>query len=74
MIYSHFFGPVGIKRKRATFGAFAMATKEAAVPLVIPIIIMGGILTGQFTPSEAGVIAGEGHPQHGQRSDQEFWN
>ena len=57
MIYSHFFGPVGIKRKRATFGAFAMATKEAAVPLVIPIIIMGGILTGQFTPTEAGVIA-----------------
>ena len=57
MIYSHFFGPVGIKRKRATFGAVAMATKEAAVPLVIPIIIMGGILTGQFTPTEAGVIA-----------------
>ena len=57
MIYSHFFGPVGIKQKRATFGAFAMATKEAAVPLMIPIIIMGGILTGQFTPTEAGVIA-----------------
>jgi C4-dicarboxylate transporter DctM subunit len=57
MIYSYFFGPVGIKRKRATFGAFSTATKEAAVPLVIPIIIMGGILTGQFTPTEAGVIA-----------------
>ena len=24
---------------------------------MIPIIIMGGILTGQFTPTEAGVIA-----------------
>jgi len=57
MIYSYFFGPVGVKRKRATFGAFSAATKEAAVPLVIPIIIMGGILTGQFTPTEAGVIA-----------------
>src|SRR5207247_9091207 len=57
MIYSYFFGPVGVKRKRASFGAFSQATKEAAIPLVIPIIIMGGILTGQFTPTEAGVIA-----------------
>src|SRR6187399_2513658 len=44
MIYSHFFGPVGVKRKRATFGQFTTAAKEAAVPLMIPIIIMGGIL------------------------------
>src|SRR5215467_1159285 len=57
MIYSHFFGPVGVKRKRATFGQFAVATKEAAIPLMIPVIIMGGILTGQFTPTEAGIIA-----------------
>src|SRR6476620_4241812 len=57
MIYSHFFGPVGLKPKRATFGQFTTATKQAAVPLMIPIIIMGGILTGQFTPTEAGVIA-----------------
>ena len=57
MIYSHFFGPVGIKRKRATFGEFSTAAKEAAVPLMIPVIIMGGILTGQFTPTEAGIIA-----------------
>lgn len=57
MIYSHFFGPVGLKHKRATFGQFSAASREAAIPLVIPIIIMGGILTGQFTPTEAGVIA-----------------
>ena len=57
MIYSHFFGPVGFKRKRATFREFSTATKEAAVPLMIPVIIMGGILTGQFTPTEAGIIA-----------------
>jgi tripartite ATP-independent transporter DctM subunit len=57
MVYSHFFGPVGIKRKRATFGQFSTAAKGAAVPLMIPIIIMGGILTGQFTPTEAGIIA-----------------
>src|SRR6266496_89864 len=41
MIYSHFFGPVGFKHKRATFGQFSAATKEAVVPLVIPMIIMG---------------------------------
>ncbi len=57
MIYSYFFGPVGVMRKRASFGAFATATKEAAVPLMIPFIIMGGILTGQFTPTEAGIVA-----------------
>jgi tripartite ATP-independent transporter DctM subunit len=57
MIYSHFFGPVGIKRRRATFGEFGGAIRAAAVPLMIPIIIMGGILTGLFTPTEAGVIA-----------------
>ncbi len=57
MIYSYFFGPVGLKHQRATFGQVGTAAKEAAVPLVIPLLIMGGILTGQFTPTEAGVIA-----------------
>jgi tripartite ATP-independent transporter DctM subunit len=57
MIYSHFFGPVGIKKPRAGFGAFATALKDSALPLVIPLIIMGGILTGWFTPTEAGMIA-----------------
>jgi tripartite ATP-independent transporter DctM subunit len=57
MIYSHFFGPVGVKRQRATLGQFSTAAKAAAIPLMIPIIIMGGILTGQFTPTEAGIIA-----------------
>jgi C4-dicarboxylate transporter, DctM subunit len=57
MIYSYFFGPVGEMRPRATFGQFTTATKRAAIPLLIPVIIMGGILTGQFTPTEAGIIA-----------------
>jgi C4-dicarboxylate transporter, DctM subunit len=57
MIYSYFFGPVGVKRERATLGQVGAAAREAAVPLLIPILIMGGILTGQFTPTEAGVIA-----------------
>src|SRR5690349_6633514 len=49
MIYSHFFGPVGIRRRRSSFGEVAEATKGAAIPLVIPVIIMGGILSGFFT-------------------------
>lgn len=31
--------------------------KEAALPLGTPVIIIGGILSGQFTPTEASVIA-----------------
>lgn len=57
MVYSHFFGPVGIRRQRSSFGAVGAAAKSAAVPLVIPVIIMGGILSGFFTPTEAGVVA-----------------
>ncbi|HZQ72338.1 MAG TPA: TRAP transporter large permease [Burkholderiales bacterium] len=57
MIYSHFFGPVGMKRRRATLREFAAAARGAALPLIIPVIIMGGILTGWFTPTEAGVVA-----------------
>ena len=57
MVYSHFFGPVGVRRRRATFPEVAAAVKGAALPLVIPVIIMGGILGGFFTPTEAGVVA-----------------
>ena len=57
MIYSFFFGPPGILRPRATLAQFSAATKAAALPLVIPLIIMGGILTGWFTPTEAGLVA-----------------
>ncbi len=57
MIYSRFFGPIGVLRKRATFRQFADAAKASALPLMIPFIIMGGILSGFFTPTEAGLIA-----------------
>ena len=57
MIYSHFFGPIGVMRPRSSFGEVSEAAKGAAVPLVIPVIIMGGILSGFFTPTEAGVVA-----------------
>src|SRR5690349_20692128 len=43
MIYSHFFGPIGVMRTRSSLGEVTDAMKGAVVPLVIPIIIMGGI-------------------------------
>ena len=57
MIYSHFFGPVGIRKPRASLCDFADAARASALPLMIPLIIMGGILTGWFTPTEAGMVA-----------------
>jgi C4-dicarboxylate transporter DctM subunit len=57
MIYSYFWGPVGVMKKRAPFTEVAVAARGAALPLIIPVIIMGGILTGWFTPTEAGMIA-----------------
>ena len=57
MIYCYFFGPVGFRRPRATFRQFAGAAAEAALPLMIPVILLGGITTGWFTPTEAGVVA-----------------
>jgi len=57
MIYSHFFGPVGVRKQRASFAQLSSAVRGASLPLVIPVIIMGGILGGFFTPTEAGVVA-----------------
>ena len=37
--------------------AFTHATKEAALALMMPVIILGGIYGGVFTPTEAGAIA-----------------
>jgi C4-dicarboxylate transporter, DctM subunit len=57
MLYSYFFGPPGIKKPRASFGEMAVATRAALLPLMIPIIIIGGVVTGTVTPAEAGMIA-----------------
>src|SRR5947209_3857664 len=40
MVYSHFFGPLGVKKRRASLCEFFDAARNASVPLVIPIIIM----------------------------------
>jgi C4-dicarboxylate transporter, DctM subunit len=57
MIYCYFFGPSGMRKPRAPFRQVVFATADAALPLMIPVILLGGILTGWFTPTEAGVVA-----------------
>ena len=57
MIYCYFFGPLGKRKARASLGEVAHAARDAALPLMIPVILLGGILTGWFTPTEAGVVA-----------------
>jgi C4-dicarboxylate transporter, DctM subunit len=57
MVYSFFWGPVGVKKQRAPFADVGAAARASALPMVIPVIIMGGILSGWFTPTEAGMIA-----------------
>ena len=59
MIYINFHAKsLGMKaRPRKTWKEIAIATKNSLGALVMPIIIVGGILTGLFTASEAGVVA-----------------
>jgi tripartite ATP-independent transporter DctM subunit len=57
MVYSYMFGPPGIRKQRAALGQVAGATSAAVLPLMIPIIIVGGVAFGIITPSEAGMIA-----------------
>jgi C4-dicarboxylate transporter DctM subunit len=57
MIYCYFFGPSGMRKPRAPFRQIVFAAGDATLPLMIPVILLGGILTGWFTPTEAGVVA-----------------
>src|SRR3989454_2194254 len=50
MIYSYFFGPVGTMKKPARLVDIFVAARGSALPMVIPVIIMGGILTGRMPP------------------------
>jgi tripartite ATP-independent transporter DctM subunit len=58
MAFSYFFGFRGVLPKpRATRSELANAVWRSLLPLGVPVIILGGILTGQFTPTEAGMAA-----------------
>lgn len=46
-----------VANRRATIKERAVATKDAFWPLLTPIILIGGILTGVFTPTEAAAVA-----------------
>ena len=53
---------ISLKRGYGTAGTFSLknigkAAKQAVIPMLMPIIIMGGILSGIFTATEAGVVA-----------------
>ena len=57
MIHCYVLGAPGIRPRRASLLQIGGAARAAALPLMIPVILLGGILTGWFTPTEAGVIA-----------------
>ena len=57
MLFCYFFGPAGVRMRRARLPEVGVAAGRAVLPLFIPVILLGGILSGQFTPSEAGVAA-----------------
>jgi tripartite ATP-independent transporter DctM subunit len=45
------------KAERANWKEVGVSVKAAFLPLLTPVIIIGGILTGWFTPTEAAVVA-----------------
>jgi len=45
------------KDNKPTAKEVATSFKEAIIPLLMPVIILGGILTGIFTPTEAAAVA-----------------
>jgi TRAP-type C4-dicarboxylate transport system permease large subunit len=49
MIYCYFFGPVSPPRQWSC----RRRLQGRSIPLMIPVILLGGILTGWFTPTEA---------------------
>ncbi|CDZ74217.1 TRAP-T family tripartite ATP-independent periplasmic transporter, membrane protein [Peptoniphilus sp. ING2-D1G] len=60
MIYSYFVGKkrnyIG-KDKRAPLNEILIAGKDAILALIMPIIIIGGIMSGYFSPTESATVA-----------------
>ena len=60
MIYSYFIGKKNNYRsrsKRASYKEVIVGAKDAILALIMPVIIIGGIISGMFTATESGVIA-----------------
>ncbi|MEC5423330.1 TRAP transporter large permease [Virgibacillus sp. C22-A2] len=60
MGYSYYVGKKNGYRssdRRATFKEIVVGAKDAVLALIMPIIIIGGIVSGIFTATESGVIA-----------------
>ncbi|WP_221568429.1 TRAP transporter large permease [Alkalihalobacillus sp. TS-13] len=60
MAYSYYVGKKEGYRssdRRATLKEVAIGAKDAILALIMPVIIIGGIVSGVFTPTESGVIA-----------------
>lgn len=55
--YYSFHGEGGISHPRASWPEIRRATFRAGPALILPVIILGGILFGVFTPTEAGIVA-----------------
>jgi len=47
----------GVETKNRNFREILKIIKDALLALIMPLIIIGGILTGYFTPTEASVVA-----------------
>ena len=46
-----------VHHKRSSFREVVSALKGAVISLILPVIVIGGILLGVFTPTEASVVA-----------------
>ncbi|HET7521942.1 MAG TPA: TRAP transporter large permease [Bacillales bacterium] len=60
MIYSYYIGKkegYKAREKRATLKEILFGVKDAVLALIMPLIIIGGIMSGVFTATESGVIA-----------------
>lgn len=60
MGYSYYIGKKKNYRssdRKATFKEVIVGAKDAVLALLMPIIIIGGIVSGIFTPTESGVVA-----------------
>lgn len=57
MVYSYFVVKSNGQHQRASFGEVVTAGRQALLPILVPLLILVGMLTGSFTATEAGMVA-----------------